>query len=240
MSYRSRGYKKKENPVSRRARIYGPAVGQLAKDVAYLGSLVNSEPHYHLVQISNNFSYLGSVIQLSTVPVGDLSINRTGTRILPRFLNLKGYVSTTSLTTRTDPINVRVIIFRWYGESTGSGSVAIPSASSVLATTGTQFAPLSPLNDDVTGPRGDRIRRIEVHKSMDILIDNIGGTPAVPFDCNITVNNPGSRNKEHMQFLSSVTESPVSGGFYALFISDDSVGTQVHYKLYSKLVFYDN
>lgn len=235
-----RTYKKKKyTGFQKRARVYGPAVSQLARDVAYLGSLVNSEPHYLTTTTSNNFDYNGSVLGLSAVSVGDLVSNRTGNRILPRFLNIKGYISTTTLTSRSDPINFRVIIFRWWGDDT-SATPAVPSASDVLATTGSQYAPLSHLNDDVTGSKGDRNRRIEVHKSFDELVVKDVSPMYHQFDCNITLNNPGSAVKEHIQFQSNTSTIPISGGFYILFISDDATSTQLHYKFSSKLVFYDN
>lgn len=224
--------------AQKRYRVYAPAVKQLAKDVAYIGSLVNSEPHYHIVTTSNNFDYNGVVLALSNIPQGDGIENRDGNRVLPRFMNLKGYVSITSATTRTDCINVRAILFRFWGEkAVGAASV---TPSDVLATIGSQYAPLSPLNDNIVGSRGDRSRRIEVHRSWDLLLDNNGGSPGIQLDCNVTLNNPGSKNKEHIQFDSSSTADPQSGGFYLLFISDDAVSTQVHYKFTSKLTYYDN
>lgn len=241
MSYNRRPqkrYQKRYNPVEKRVRAYAPAIKQLSRDVAYMGSLINSEPHYHTQTDSNNFNWLGTVRTLSAISTGDSSQTRTGNRILPRYLTIKGYVSTTSATTRTDPINLRVIVFRFWGEDS-SGIPAVTSAD-VLAAVGNQYAPLQTLNDNVTGPKGDRQRRIEVLKSVSVLVDNIGGSPGEQFDCNIQVNGPNSATKEHIQYQSTAASEPISGGFYILFISDDATSTEVHYKFHSKLTFYDN
>lgn len=225
-------------PIRKRAKVYFPAAKQLARDVAYLGTLINSEPHYHITQTSNNFSYSGTVISLSAVPQGDSATARTGSRCLPRYLALNAFVSITTATTRTDPINCRAILFRYWGESTDAAPSVIPA--DVLATTGSQFAPLSFLNDNNTGPRGDRQRRIEIHKSWDFLLDKAGSNPGQMIEANVQVNGMDVQKKEHLQFRSASTEDPVSGGFYLLFISDDATATEVHYKVNAKLTFYDN
>lgn len=229
---------KKYPAVRKRYRAYAPAVTQLVKDVAYLGTLINSEPKYFTVQDSNNFNYIGKVVPLSVMAQGDGASSRDGNLVLPRYMSINGYVAITSATTGSIPINVRVLIFRYWGEQVSAAPSVAPAE--VLETIGTQFAPLSHLNPDVTGSRGDRTRRIEVHKSMNVLLDNVGSKPGEYFSCNIQLNGQGTKRKEHIKFRSSTTEEPVSGGFYALFISDNATSTQVNYHLESKLTFYDN
>jgi len=227
--------------VAKRAKVYVPAVRQLASDVMYLKGLINSEPHYHEVIISNNFDYNGVVIALNSIPQGDQVINREGNRVLPRFMNLKGFVSTTPVTTRVDPINVRVILFRYWGESTSGAGATNVTPSEILENIGSQFAPLSSLNPDNVGGKGSRERRIEVHRSWDLLLGvNNGLQGGYMLDCNVVVNDGGKKVKDHIQFYSAATAQPISGGFYILFISDDVVATEVHYKINSKLTFYDN
>lgn len=239
MVYKTIKYAAKKYPaVRRRANVYVPAVRQLASDVMYIKSLVNSETKYNETTTSNNFDYNGTVVALSAIVQGDGNTNRDGNRVLPRYLNIKGFVSITSATARTDPINCRAILFRYWGESPSAGSVVTPSE--ILSTVGSQYAPLSHLNEDIVGSRGDRVRRIEVLKNWDILLDKTGANPAMSIDCNIQMNGPGVKNKEHIQFASSATADAVSGGLYLLFISDTATATEVHYKIQSKLVFYDN
>lgn len=228
---------KKYPAVQKRARVYVPAVRQLASDVMYLKGLINSEPKNYIVQDSNNFTYSGTVVSLSAVGQGDTENKRDGNRILPKYLSINGYISITSATASTAPINARYVIFRYWGESTS----AAPSvtASEVLETTGTQFAPLSHLNSDNTAGRGDRARRIEVHRSESFCLDKVANT-SIPLNFNIQVNGGSKKIKEHIEFRSSVNEDPVSGGFYLLVISDNATSTELHYKIESKLTFYDN
>ena len=44
----------------------------MAKDVMYLKTLINSEPHRKFVQDQNNFNYNGYIVSLCTVATGEL------------------------------------------------------------------------------------------------------------------------------------------------------------------------
>ena len=46
-------------PAARRVALYGTAGAQLARDVAYLGSIINSELKTHHVQSANNYDFNG-------------------------------------------------------------------------------------------------------------------------------------------------------------------------------------
>ena len=129
------------------------------------------------------------------------------------------------------------MLFRYWGEPTDTPTV--PTAADLLVSTGTQFAPMSQLNDNNTGRRGDRERRIEVLRNEICTLDKVADT-SLFFDWNIEVNGPSVQNKEHIKFNSLATATPVSGGFYLLFISDQSVSTDMAYYVSSRLVFYDN
>lgn len=227
---------KKYPAVQRRAKVYVPAVKQLASDVMYLKGLINSEPKAYTVQYSGNFNYNGVVGSLALIPQGLGSGDRDGTRILPRYLSLNCYVSITTATASTAPINCRFILFRYWGETTSAAPLVAPAE--ILSTVGTQFAPLSHLNEANTGSRGDRSRRIEVHRSENFLLDKVGKTHQC-FNFNIAING-GNKPKEHMEYRGAATEEPVSGGFYVMFVSDNATSTEVHYKLESRLSFYDN
>jgi len=210
---------------------YGAAGLQLARDVMYLKTLINSEPHNHYVQSANNFSWNGIIVSLSDVPAGDSDQERTGTRVLPRFLNVNWRATWAGQNTV-----VRVMLFRYWGEASSDGAPAVTVAE-VLRTSGTQFAPYTHLNDDNTGPRGDRDRRIEVLRSVLLNLDGVARQSEV---CNwdVNVNGMAVNKKEHIDYTDMDTHQPISGGFYMLFIGN--VADNASYHLESKLVFYDN
>jgi len=234
---RSRRYYKRPYPLRKknvppsRWVTYGNAGKQLARDVMYLKTLINSEPHNHYVQSANNFNWNGIIVSLSDVPAGDSDQERTGTRILPRFLN----VNLRSTWTGQNTV-VRIILFRYWGESSSDGAPSV-SVSEVLRTSGTQFAPYTHLNDDNTGPRGDRDRRIEVLRSELLNLDGVQKQSEV-FQWDVQVNGLHVNKKEHIDFTDMDTHQPISGGFYILFINN--VADNGSYHMESKMTFYDN
>lgn len=230
---------KKYPAIRKRARVYVPAVRQLASDVMYLKGLINSEPKTFEVTSSSNFSYNGFMVSLCNVAQGDGGSSRDGNRILPRYLNLRFHVNRI-ITAPTNPhTTIRYIVFRWWGESPNTAGVA-PAAADVLQASAiaTQFAPMAPLNHDVTGSKGDRNRRIEVHRTGMITLDSVSKT-SMDEELNITLNG-GNKVKEHIEYYDSTTAPPTSGGFFVLFINDNSVTTDCAFYLYSRLTFYDN
>ena len=222
-------YKKKRPPPSRWDTYWG-AGKQLAKDVMYLKTLINSEPHRKFVQDQNNFNYNGLVVSLCTVATGDNADQRTGQRVLPRFLNVNGYVVAGENNTV-----VRVMLFRYWGEASSDTTPAV-NPGEVLRTVGTTYAALSHLNEDNVGARGDRQRRIEVHKSELYCIDQLERREVV-FNWDVEVNGMGTDRKEHVEWPGSATTEPISGGFYLLFISNSAVNSAMGIE--SKFVFYD-
>jgi len=239
-SYRMKKYTKaaysKYPAVRRRAKVYVPAMRQLASDIMYVKSLINSEPKYHIVRSQFNYAWDGTVVSLSDIPQGDGSTNRDGDRVLPRYLSFRAHINTdvAGLMHKT----VRIIIFRWWGESPNVAGVA-PVASDIVDSTLSVYAPLSHLDPTITGPKGDRQRRIEVHLSKQFTFDNVG-TTFVDFVENIEINGKNSSNKEHMEFYDNTTNPPTSGGFFVMCISDNATATNQNITLESKLTYYDN
>lgn len=225
--------------VRKRVNIYGKAGLQLYKDVKYIKGLINSEPHQHVVQSSSNFSYTGDMISLSSIPTGDNYNNRTGNRVLPRYLSINctvGGTTTLAAATAGTRETIRVIVLRsWIDNGTTAGSL---SPSEVLETTGSSYAPLSHLNEAITGPKRDRNRRIEVLRNELFVVDNMGTNFTHTYQWNIQMN--GGNIKEHIEFPDSATSEPNSGGIYIMFISDSSLSTEAQYQLESKLTYYDN
>jgi hypothetical protein len=229
---------KKYPAVRKRARVYVPAVRQLASDVMYLKGLINSEPKNHYVTDSNNFDYNGVMVSLSSISsTGTEAYARDGNRVLPRYLKLRMHINK-SMTSAIPHNTFRYILFRWWGESPNTAGVA-PAVTDIIAGTGTQFAPLSPLVDSITGSKGDRTRRIEVHRTGFVTLDQVGKT-SFDFDLNLELNGKGKSTKEHIEFYGDATAPPTSGGFFMLFVSDNVTAADLSYQLYSHLTFYDN
>lgn len=222
-------YPRRPPPTSRWSTYLG-AGKQLAKDVMYLKTLINSEPHYHIVPTTNNYNYNGNVVSLCNIPQGDTGFNRTGNRVLPRYLNVKWQVESGS-----DNNIARVMLFRYWGESpTLAPSVAV---NEILQNVGTQLAPLSHLNTDITGQKGDRNRRIEVLRNEIVSLDRVERRAYV-CEWDVQMNGMGTEPKEHIEFRSTTTEEPLSGGVYILFIGKSA--TNDAFTVVSKLTFYDN
>lgn len=224
-------YKRKRVAAPSRWGVYGAAGMQLAKDVLYLKSLINSEPHNFYVQSANNFNWAGIVVPLSNVQQGVTDNDRTGNRVLPRYLNVNVRVSS------GEPNQyVRVLLFRYWGEATSASPTV--TVAEVLRDTGTQFSPLTHLNDDNTGPKGDRTRRIEVLRTAMVNLDQIEARAAC-LTWDVEVNGMTVQRKDHIEFGDNIGwQQPISGGFYMIFITNSV--TNCAYQLESKLVFYDN
>lgn len=229
MPYRRKYYRRKKPG---RLQIYGRAGKQLYKDVMYLKTLVNAELHTYTRSLSNNIDSTGETTYLDSVPQGDGDGNRTGNSILPRYQTI--YMHINKAIAGPDHETFRVILFRYWGESTSVP--AVPTVSEVLS----NADPLSFLNDDNTGSKGDRERRIEVHKSKIFTLDNVAKT-SMTWKWNLTINGPKKKVKDHIKYGSSSTAVPISGGFFLLFISDNATGAnKSSYNFNAKLGFYDN
>lgn len=236
MPYKKR-YSKYTGAVAKRARVYGPAIGQLAKDVGYVMSLVNSETHTHIVNTGNNVDYNGVVFSLSDIPQGDGQEYRTGNTVLPRYFTCKMHVNKKITSSTADHITIRVIFFRYWGEdANGIPSVA---PNDILSYIGTSYAPLSTLDSNIVGRRGDRERKIEVFHSEFHTLDPVSNT-AFDIDLNREFNGPTTKNKQHMKFPSSSTTQAISGGIYCLVCTSSATASEVSAELLSKVTFYDN
>jgi len=227
---------KKYPAVRKRARVYVPAVKQLASDVMYLKGLINSEPMRFNYSSQNNFDYNGTVLSLTNVVNADAYGNRTGNRILPKHLNLRMHINKD--TAGRMHTTIRYVLFRWWGESPNVAGVA-PTAAEVLQTTGTWASPIAPLSEDIIGSKGDRSRRIEVHRTGMITLDCVSKT-CIDVEENVSLNGKGKQVKEHIEYYNATTAPPTSGGFFLLLISDYITAADVQASVYSSLSFYDN
>lgn len=233
MPYRRRRFQKKQGFFQKRYRVYAPAVRQLASDISYVKSLVNSEPKNVSTTNTSLVSWTGTILSPCLVPQGVTDNDRTGDRILPRYFTIKlGIVSgaTSSF--------LRVITFRWWGAAATGGAPAAPTAAQILRNTGTVYSPFSHLHEDIVGSRGDRERRIEVLRSDLIPSSNVSDVTQI-LEYNIKMNGKNVNKKEHIEFDGSATAEPVSGGIYILLISH-TVGASLTVYSECKLTFYDN
>ncbi len=174
------------------------------------------------------------MLYICDIAQGDTAINRTGSTVLPRFQSINLTLQK-NITANAPEIEVyRIMLFRYWGE--GTEATPLVEVSDVLQ--GAQ--PYSFLNADNTGGRGERERRIEVHKSKFFQLDKIH-KPHMTYKWNVKVNGLNKKTKDHIKFASSATEQPVSGGFYLLVISDNGVMNEHSVLSFnSKINFYDN
>lgn len=232
-------YIKKSYPaVAKRARVYVPAVRQLASDVMYLKGLVNSEPKSFTVNTSANTGQSGVVFSLCDLAQGDGAADRDGNRVLPRYLSLYIHVNQIAASAGWNHTTHRVIVFRYWGEDSNVAGPSVTTAD-ILETTASQYSPVSHLRSTITGSRGDRNRRIEVLRNEFFTLDlNTEAQKAIHY--NIEMNGKGSKTKEHIEFRNNTTEQPTSGGIYVLYVNDNATSTDQGIWVGSRLTFYDN
>lgn len=236
--YRGGKYIARKYPaVKRRYNVYAPAVKQLASDVMYLKGLINSEPQPFVVQSQQNFDWNGVIVPCSNIVQGDQEGQRTGNRVLPRYFSLNVHINQDTAGTAIMHATHRMIVFRFWGEN--ANAVGTTTPGEVLATIGNAFAPMSHLRSTITGPKGDRNRRIEVLRNEQITLDQVSRT-CVDLQYNIEMNGKGKSQKEHIEFFNNATAEPVSGGIYVLFISSHATAANQQFTMESRLTFYDN
>ena len=222
-NYRKKTYRKKTNSNY-----------ALTKKVNYLSSVVNSELKYHESVYVYSIDGAGTILPFNNIVQGDSQVNRTGNTVLPKWLTLHMALRHNDATTEESEV-IRIIVFRYWGEGTDAApNVTVGDILDIAN-------PLSFLNDNNTGSRGDRERRIQIHKSY-LLALNKSDKALRTFKLNIAVNKPSNKRKEHMKFRSSATEDAISGGFYVLVIGENLVGAveKNSIDVRGKLNFYDN
>lgn len=226
---------------------YGVSIPKIVRDVKYLKGLINSEPQPFVTTNSNNVDWAGIIVSLSSVPQGDQEGQRTGDRILPRYLNLKGYASCATPAI-LNCVTYKVMLVRLWTESTSAPPNAVVSDVLSANEISTTFAPIGFLQQNNVGPRGDRQRRIEVLRSEILTCCNnfdstgVAGGPSgrIQWDWNVEVN--GGERKEHIEYIDNNTAQPISGGFYFVIINDVPAASANKPAFYiaSKMTFYDN
>lgn len=223
------------HPIAKRVNTYGRAGYQLYKDVSYLATLINSEMHSFQLATSNNIDSVGRTESMNIIPQGNGENERTGNSVLPRYQSINIHVNKAIAGPAHETF--RVILFRYWGEATSAAPVV--TVGEILDSFGA-IGPLNFLNEDNTGKRGDRERRIEIHKSKLFTLDQVADTSRT-WKWNIEVNGMNKKVKDHVKFRSDVLESPVSGGFFLLFISDNATGSnKASFGIQCKINYHDN
>lgn len=232
MPYR-KSYKKKQNGFQKRVQIYGRAGGQLYSDVRYLKTLINSEMHWHIADYGLNIDTVGTVLNFNEIPEGDGENLRTGTSILPRFLTLHMHINKAMSGTVTHD-TIKILLFRYWGSAANDAPNVTPS-DILLGVDVLGF-----LDQDITGKKGDRERRIEVLKSKLFTLDMVADTSRT-YSWNISMNGMNVPKKEHIKYRGASTEDAVSGGLYILVMSSNSSGAnKSSVNIRGKLGFHDN
>ncbi len=209
-----------------------PLFGSVSADVRYLKTVVNSEMSYFNFSNSSNFDATGAVHSMNNIIQGDTHNDRKGTSVMPRYQSV--YLHINKQLAGPTHETFRVILFRYWGES--SSQVPSVTIGEVLQKTDV----LAFLNDDNAGKRGDRERRIEIHKSKLFTLDNVASTSRT-YKWNIQVNGMNKKIKDHIKFRTNLTEQPISGGFYMLVLSTNATGNdKSSFSMNSKLNYYDN
>jgi hypothetical protein len=212
----------KYNNQRGRLSQYDPAKNKLQSQVSQaVNSALEANIEKKLCTYSGTSSVLygGTVISLTANLVrGDASVNEcTGILIKPKKLRIRIVWST------TESYNViRMVVFRWKDSST-------PLGSGILQTTGSGYAPLSPIN-------WVNHRKITVlYDHMDVLYQH--GTSTEPAKCYDLKINPGALPIQLP--LNGAGAVPQMDGLYMLLIDDDGIAQSPIADLYTELIYTD-
>lgn len=185
------------------------------KGVWYLKGLVNSELKFHDYTASANFDFNGAMYNITSIAGGSGENQRNGNSIFVRYITLRGIIAAnTSVAYNT----CRMIVFI---DKDSSG--AVPTAADLLATTGTGYAPIAPLNDD------NRKRyKVLTSKTMSLSPSDYN----LPFKSYIPI-------RHHVRYNSPTFNDYDKGQIYVLFISDQNTAVPL-FTLYSRVAYHDN
>nr|WCR62243.1 MAG: capsid protein [ssDNA virus sp.] len=224
-------YKRKYTPRrSTRRRRAAPwykkkySVAQIAvkaaKGVRYLSGLVNSEKFKFDVNGTTNLNSFGTVIPLTSIPIGNSDEDRTGNSIFVRHI-------TNRLSFSLDPAHTglfqrcRVMLFidtQQYSDTT-------PTVGAVLETVGVSAAYMSLLN---TGSVG----RFRILKSTYVTLNADKPTRTLDWDFNL---------RHHVRYNGPLGSDIQKGGLYLLAISDQPTNGDLPTMQYlNRVSYHDN
>lgn len=219
-------YKTGKRTTRKPARRRTPSAWSSAKNLAvkalkgfrYLKGMINCEKHFSDTNVAALQSWSGTVTPLSALSQGDNIGNRIGDSILAKYLNLRySWIMDTVLSSTI----CRLIIFQ---DTMSLGT--IPSASDVLAVTGSAPAVLSLLNLQyaVQG-------RFKVLYDKTVSLNNYGGV-AYATDEIIPIN-------DHIKYTSTAGTDEGRNMLYALSICNVNANDPT-LTMTARLAYYDN
>ncbi len=215
------GYKRKRKPRTSAWYKKKYSVGDIAtkalKGVQYIKTLVNAETKIHdISQDAQTYNYNGLLTLLSGIPQGDSEVERSGISLFTKSVFIRGVVKANTVSENN---LLRILIIR---DTMNTGST--PSVSSILETTGSAIAPLSPLQNTSAG-------RYQVLFSKFFTFSNNGNTSQV-FKAYIPL-------KKHIKYTGPLATDEWKNQIYFLGISD-VITNDPELSFVSRLSFYDN
>lgn len=216
VSRRKYGYRKRRYGYRSRNQV------RMQKDISYIKSLINTEMHHTEYTGTFNTSSAGSITSLSTVAVDDTNNGRTGSKILPRYLNINGYIESPA----SGATYVRFILFMWKDDTP-------PTVTTIL-----QSADINSfLNENITGAKNDD-RKVQVLRDKKYSIVQATETSVRFIKIRIPFNGPKIKRKVHIKYIDdNSTDVPIYNGIYMLVLSNNNPAP-LSYS--ARLSFYDN
>jgi len=216
VSRRKYGYRKRRYGYRSRNQV------RMQKDISYIKSLINTEMHHTEYTATSNITNTGSVTSLSTVAVDDTNNGRTGSKILPRYLNVNGSLA--------GPLGggwVRMIIFMWKDDTP-------PTVTDVLQSADVN----SFLNENIIGSKNDD-RKLQVLRDRKYALVQATESELRSIKIRIPFNGPKIKRKVHIKYIDdNSTDVPIYNGIYMLTLCSQSSPASFTYN--ARLSFYDN
>lgn len=197
---------KKKRNTNKRWKIYGKAGWQLANDVLYLKSVINSELHQLENTIATNLSVpsTGGMVHLSPVGQGDASYQRSGISILPKYLNARLILEQNIADTYS---SARLIFFMWKDSST-------PVIADILENT-TVTSHYNHYNK--AGSKRDR--DFQILSDTTYALTNKGDTHYKNIKIDMPMNPVGNKYPVHIRYDGSATTAEMNG-LYLAYVSN--------------------
>lgn len=205
------------------------------KSIKQLQVYSNPELNFHYGTGSANITNSGSISNLTQISKGTGQTVREGNKIMPRYLQYNFSLQKNMGAGSPNHEVVRLIVFRAWIKEAVDGVVPGISPSDVLY----QVHPLSFLNPDITGKKGDRSRRIQILRNKMVTLDKQTITSKT-YKFSISMNGPNVANKQPVTYADGANNDAISGAIYYLLVSDNATGSDyANFGVNYKLSFYD-
>lgn len=185
--------------------------------VKYIKGMINCEKKYRDTQWTGSADYNGSIQCISYCATGDDVDNRQGNSILVRSMYIRADIQANAAATNT---YFRIIVFM-DKENQGTD----PTASDVLATVGSSYAPTSPLNVD-------HIARYTILVDKTITMDAVKSITS-SFVKYIPLQH-------HLKYTGTAAANIYKNAVYMLMLSNQVTTNLPAFQLTARMGFYDN